>query len=132
MRTFTLGSIALTGLLITSGCAYYVPVQQPAIARLSPEQMAAINSNDRLSADEKQRLTDQNLQVLKDQDAARQNVYVAPAYPAYTYPGYYYPYANPYTYPAYSPFYPGISLSLGYVWGRHSGGPYRGGWHGRR
>lgn len=126
MRAFSLGSIALASLLITSGCAYYVPVQQPAIARLTPEQLAAINSNDRLSPQEKQRLTDQNRQVLNEQDAA-QTVIVNPAYPVYGYPGYYYPYA----YPAYSPFYPGISLSLGYVWGRSSG-PYRGGWRGHR
>jgi len=123
-RTHVLGAAALASALFASGCTYYVPAPQPYISRLTSDQMAAINSNDKLTPDEKKRLTDQNQQILTEQETLRREpeyrtVVVDPWYPVYPWYG---PYYSPYY-----PFYPGISLSLGYVWS-HGGG--HGGHHG--
>lgn len=131
-------------LLFAAGCATYAPAPPP-ISRLSPDQLAAIRANTPLSDAQKQRLSEQNQQVLREQDEAdariaealrRQQARAYAVDPWYGYPGWSPGYGYYAPYPAYTPFYPGLSLSLGYVWGRshsrsHSHRPHRH-WRGHR
>ncbi len=133
-RTSLVATLAVaTTAVVLSGCATYVQPMPIPIARLSPEQLAAINSNDRLSEADKQRLTDQNQQILNNQAAVAAATTVITPAPIVVDPWYGYGYPGYYPYPGFAPFYPGISLSLGYVWGRggYRGG-YGGGWRGHR
>ncbi len=118
-----------------TGCVSY-PVYQPApIARLTPEQSAAL-ANRPVDQAERDRYAAANSQVQREDQAdvdAQRLAATQPyayAYPApyYGYYGYGYPYYA-YGYPGYyGGFYPGVSLSFGFRGGYYGG--YRGGYHG--
>ena len=135
MRSLLLGAAAVAAATLT-GCVSY-PVYQPVpVARLSPEQSAALASRP-LSQSERDSYAAANAQVQRedqaDLDAQRQAaitpyMYAYPVAPVYGY-GYggYYGYPGAY-YVGFYPWYPGLSLSLGFRGG--FGGGHRGGFHG--
>jgi hypothetical protein len=129
-----LAAVAMTAAL--SGC-YTYPVYQPApVARLTPEQSAAIAGNQTLSQADRDRLTRDNAQVAQQDQSAQAYSYAYPVAPVYSAPYYSSPYyygspyydGYPYYYGGLYPFYPGVSLSFGFrggYWGH-------GGFHGHR
>ena len=129
-RSFIAAGIALVAL---GGCAY--PVYQPVpVARLSPAQSAAL-ANQPVDPAERARYQAADAQVAREDQAAQTYSYAYPS-PAYSYPAYSYPY---YAYPSayyggFYPWFPGLSLSLGfggyYRGGYYRGGGYHGGYHG--
>ena len=127
----SVAAVAMTAAL--SGC-YTYPVYQP-VARLTPEQTAAIASNQSLSQADRDRLTRDNAQVAQQDRTAQAYTYSYPVAPVYPTP-YYYDSPYYYGYPAYYgglyPFYPGVSLSFGFRGGYWGHGGYRGGFHGHR
>ena len=135
MNRYTLFAAAAAAAL--TGCVSY-PVYQPVpVARLTPAQSAALASRPIDQAD-RDRYAAADAQVQRedqaDIDAQRQAAtvpytYGVPVYPSYSYG--YYGYPAPY-YGGYYPWFPGVSLSLGYVWrgGHGYRGGYRGGYHG--
>jgi hypothetical protein len=133
MRIHTLLAAATIAATLT-GC-YTYPVYRPVpVARLTPEQSAAIASNQSLSQADRDRLTRDNAQVAQ-QDSSSPYTYAAPVAPAYYAPPAYYAdpyyYGYPYYGAYYGGFYPGLSLSLGFR-GYYGGGWRGGGWHGHR
>ena len=116
---------ASAAVITLAGCVSY-PVYQPVpVARLTPAQSAALASR---PLDPTQR--DQYAQA--SADAARDDVAVVPytyAYPVTPYYGYGYYGGYPY-YGGYYPWYPGLSLSLGFRGGYRGGWRGGGGWHG--
>ncbi len=121
-----------------TGC-YTYPVYQPTpIARLTPAQSAALTQQQPLTQQQRDQLAKDNAQVSRDDQAAQAYAYTVPAAPVY-YDAPYYAYPYAYGYPYYGawgyPWYPGVSLSLGFGgrfgghYGGHYGG-YRGGFHG--
>ena len=120
-----------------TGC-YTYPVYQPMpVARLTPQQSAALaQQQPPMSQADRDRLAADNAQVARDDRASSYAqattvpyAYVAPAAPLY----YDYPYYG-YGYPGYGyygGFYPGISLGIGIggYYGRGFRGGY-GGYHG--
>lgn len=117
-----LAAVAMTATL--TGC-YTYPVYQP-VARLTPAQSAALSQQQPLTQEQRDQLAKDNAQVAKEDQAAQAYAYTVPAAPVYYDAPYYaYPYAYGYPYwGGWGPWYPGVSLSLGF------GGYYRGGWHG--
>jgi hypothetical protein len=122
-----------------TGC-YTYPVYQPMpVARLTPQQSAALaqqqQSQQPTSQADRDRMAADNAQVARDDQAnsyAQATVapyaYVAPAAPVYyDYPYYGYPY--PY-YGYYGGYYPGVTL--GFSFGGFYGRGYRGGYGGYR
>ena len=119
-----------------TGC-YTYPVYQPVpVARLTPQQSAALAQPQ--SQADRDRAAADNAQVARDDQA---NSYaqattapygyaapVAPLYYDYPYYGYAYPY-----YGYYGGFYPGVSLAFGFggYYGRGFHGGYHGGFHHR-
>jgi hypothetical protein len=113
---------------VLAGC-YTYPVYQPApYARLTPAQSAAIAQQQPLNQADRVRLAQDNAQVQREDAygqsqaaAAQPYPYAYPVAPYYDYGYYGYPY--PY-YGGFYPFFPGVSLSLGFR------GGFRGGFHG--
>ncbi len=131
---------AATMAVVLSGCYTYPVYQRVPVARLTPEQSAAIATNPQLSQADRDRLTRDDAQVALDDRAERAYGYapyayapVAPTYyvAPYAYNPYFYGYGYPYYYGG---FYPGVSLSLGFrgYYGGHHGGFHGGGFRGHR
>ena len=124
--------LAAAAAVALSGC-YTYPVYQPVpIARLTPEQSAALANRPVASGDQTRSAQDEAIVQRGDQaDLAAQTAvpytyaYGYPAAPYYDYGGYY-----PY-YGGFYPYYGGLSLSFGYF-GGYRGGYYRGGYGGYR
>ena len=116
-----------------SGCYTYPVYQRAPVARLTPEQSAAIASNPQLSQADRDRLTRDNAQVAQDDRNAQAYAYAAPVAPSYYVAPYAYdPYFYGYGYPYYfGGFYPGVSLSFGFR-GHYGGGFHGGGFRGHR
>ena len=132
MRNTSLIATAVAAAAL-SGCVSY-PVYQPVpVARLTPEQSAALASRP-LTQAERDRYAAADAQVQREDQAdqyAQQQAATAPY--TYAYPA---PYSYGYAYPApyyggyggFYPWFPGLSLSLGYSY--RGGHGYRGGYHG--
>ena len=138
--------LAFSSVALFAGCVavpYYAPAP---VARLTPEQSAALAARP-IAPGERERIARLNADVQREQDAAdaeqQRNAVLAQsygygAYPAYgAYPGYGGYYAYPGYYPGFYPYWPGVSLSFGYIfrggWGHRGWGHGRwggrGGWH---
>ncbi len=118
-----------------TGC-YTYPVYQPVpVARLTPQQSAALAQQQQpMSEADRARLAADNAQVARDDQAnsyAQANAapygYVVPAPVYYDNPYYGYPY--PY-YGYYGGYYPGVTLGFGF--GGYYGRGFRGGYGGYR
>ena len=122
--------LAISSVTLFAGCVavpYYAPAP---VARLTPEQSAALAGRP-IDPAERERLAKLNADVLREQDAADAEQWRAaalgqnyaygayPWYGGYAYPGYY---------PGFYPYWPGVSLSFGFI---HRGGWGHRGW-GRR
>jgi hypothetical protein len=128
-RQIAMAAVAAT---LLAGCYTYPTYRPVAVARLTPEQRAAIAGNTQLSQADRDRLVQDNTQVVTQDQGGP--VYGTPT-PAYTYAAPYYAdpyyYGYPYYYGGLYPFYPSIGLSFGFG-GRFHGGGFRGGFRGHR
>jgi hypothetical protein len=135
MRIHSLFFLSVAAIAMTAGLAgcYTYPVYAPApIARLSPQQSAALANGQPLSQADRDRLAKDNAQIAQQDQASQAYSYAYPVAPVYATPYYASPYyyGYPYYYGGYSPFYPGLSLSVGF--GGHYGHGWGGGFHGHR
>jgi hypothetical protein len=123
-------TVALTGCVAYPA---YQPAYQPVpIARLTPEQSAALASRP-VDPAQRERDAAANAQFQREDQAAQDAQVYSYAYPAYPlYPAYSYGfYGYPY-YGGFYPFVPGLSLSFGFRGGYGYHGGYRGGFRGHR
>ena len=136
-RSIIAAGVALVAL---GGCVSY-PVYQPVpVARLTPAQSAALASQP-VDPAERARYAAADAQVARDDQAAQTYTYAYPySAPAPVYSYGYYGYPGAY-YGGFYPWFPGLSLSLGfggyyrggyYHGGGYHGGGYHGGFRGHR